>query len=51
MKKETETVTKMLSVSGIDWSLENIQTNICVINQSLSQTLVNDCVILVSDAK
>jgi hypothetical protein len=51
MKTETESVPETLSISSIDWVLENIQPNICVINQSLSQTLVNECVILVRDAK
>jgi hypothetical protein len=51
MKTEAESVPETLCVSGIDWAIENIQPNICVINQSLSQTLVNDCVILVRDAK
>lgn len=33
MKTEAESSPEMLSVSGIDWALENSQTNICVINQ------------------
>jgi len=32
METEAESVPETLSVSSIDWALENIQTNICVIN-------------------
>jgi len=33
MKMEAESAPETLSVSGIDWALENIQTNIYVTNQ------------------